>query len=73
MPTEWICLRVPVQDLTSSPDKYLTLQKYRDYDKTKEMNSAVEEERRGKAYSKIINSASTYAQVARPTNPWYSI
>jgi len=43
------------------------MQKYRDYDKTKEIDKIVEEERRSKAYSKIINQSSTYQQVGLRT------
>ena len=57
--------------MTTSADKYLTMQKYRDYDKTKEIDKMVEEERRSKAYSKIINQSSTYQQVGLRTSGLY--
>ena len=48
----------------SNTDKYLTMSKYSKQDKeTEEANGMVEEERRSKAYSKIINQQSAASLV----------
>ena len=51
------------QDLTNNPDKYLTLAKYKDVDSGKAVNDMIEEERRSKAYNKIINQSTSVQQV----------
>ena len=50
-----------VQDLTTSADRYLTMAKYKDLD----TNNSLEEEKRSKAFNKIINTSSSYQQVDR--------
>jgi len=50
------------KDITTNADKYITMQKYSNYDKVKEIESTVEEERRSKAYSKIINQSNACQQ-----------
>ena len=53
----------------NNTEGYLALQKYKDFDKTKEIDGVIEEERRrSKAYNKIINQASSYQQVANLLN-----
>ena len=48
----------------SNTDKYLTMSKYGKTDKdTADINGMVEEERRGKAYSKIMNQQSVASLV----------
>ena len=48
----------------ANTDKYLTMSKYSATDKqTTEMNNMMEEERRSKAYSKIIGSPSALSSV----------
>ena len=50
--------------IMSSTDKYLTMSKYGKTDKdTADINGMVEEERRGKAYSKIMNQQSVASLV----------
>ena len=49
------------QDLTGNADKFLTMAKYKDIESV--TNNIVDEERRGKAYAKIINQSSSYQQV----------
>ena len=50
----------------SNTDKYLTMSKYAKADKeTAEVNGMVEEERRSKAYAKIINQQSAASLVSR--------
>lgn len=48
----------------ANTDKYLTMSKYSATDKqTTEMNNMMEEERRSKAYSKIIGAPSAQSSV----------
>ena len=50
--------------IMANTDKYLTMSKYSGTDKqTTDMNNMMEEERRSKAYSKIIGSPSALSSV----------